>query len=222
MIRSLTILLSIPLFFLLLSTYPAGIQHFKSVPDIQETTLPTHSRGTAFGEHLMQYRGYPVSYVLEQVSDWPVTYELDNDPRIDFYYQYPELSTEEAKKVAIQKLADFVGGRLEEIESPTTGYLLERTPTFGKVTAADLDLTGVAKSVENNTVAATQVSMSGLADLLNEHRPEPFFANDDACCVNVRFVSDDSVKKLRNQLLSTAGVRLQAVERSVSVIRVTK
>ncbi|WP_157975934.1 hypothetical protein [Lewinella sp. IMCC34191] len=222
MLRILTVLLSLPLLFLLISSYPAPVEESQSVPDIQESTLPRNSRGTASGDNLMQYRGYPASYVLEQLSGMPVTYNLDDDPRIDFYYVYPELTTEEAKKVAVQKLVEFVGGQAREIPVATAGYLLQPTDAFGQVSEKDLGLEGTIKSVHNSEVGATELSLESLAELLNTHRQEKFFVDDTACCTNVRFDSDDAVIELRKQLLATAGVRLKSTERKVPMLQVTK
>ncbi|PPK88222.1 hypothetical protein CLV84_1187 [Neolewinella xylanilytica] len=221
MLRTLYLLLSIPL-LLLLSSSPAVPDDNPATPVITETTLPPFSHGTASGDNMMQFRGYTVSHVLSELTSLPVDYRLEEDPRIDFNYAYPDLSTEEATKVAIRALVEFVGGRVAGMFTTTPGYLLEASPTIGKRSAEDLGLSGTGKKVENNRVGASELSLSELAALLNAYRPEGFYAEDDACCVSVLFPADASLEALEQGLLETAGVRLRAGKPMVTGLRVTR
>ncbi len=169
----------------------------------------------------MQFRGYTVSYVLRQLSPIPVDYQLEEDPRIDFNYVYPELTTEEAKVVAIQALVNFVGVQAEEVAT-TSGYWLETTSDFGKRSAEDLQLSGIVKAVENNRVSASVVSLTELTALLNEYRSERFFVDEDACCASVRFLSDGSVEDLEQHLMETAGVSLRTGKRKLTNLRISR
>ena len=192
-------------------------------PVISKTTLPRHSTGSAAGDNMMQYRGYSVSYVLQALSDVPVEYVVEEDPRIDFKYHYPDLSTPEARQVAIRALADFVGARTEEVRDPAASFVLEASSEFGKNAPDDPSLAGVAKQVDNGKVTATRLSLSELADLLNEYRKERFVApEDDACCATVRFNVKSSVKQLEESLLESAGVRLRSGANVVTSLRVSR
>ena len=208
--------------FLILTTTPARYLVNDTEPVISKTTLPRHSTGSAAGDNMMQYRGFTVSYVLQELSDVPVEYLPKEDPRIDFEYHYPDLSTPEARRVAIRALADFVGAQIEEVRDPAAGFVLEASSEFGKIAPDDPSLAGVNKRVENGKVTATRLSLSELADLLNEYRKERFVApEDDSCCATVLFKVKSSVKQLEESLLETARVKLRSGADVVTGLRVT-
>ena len=217
-------LLCVPVlaFFLLGATPPRYLVN-DTEPIISKTTLPPHNTGSAAGDNMMQYRGYPVSYVLQELSDVPVEYLPEEDPRIDFEYHYPDLSTPEARQVAIRALADFVDARTEEVRDPAAAFFLKATQEFGQEISEDPSLAGVIKQVQNGEVTATRLSLSELADLLHEYRKERFVAPaEETCCATVRFEIDSSLEELEESLLKSAGVSLRSGADVVTSLRVSR
>ncbi|WP_116126635.1 hypothetical protein [Lewinella sp. IMCC34183] len=209
---------SLLVFALLLfaAVHPTG----QEGPQIAPTELSRNTTGTASGPHLMQYRGFSVSEVLNRISDGPVEYLLNKDPRVDFFYEYPDLNTAEATETAIRALAEYVGGRVEIISVPTYGYAVEAGDSFGDRAARDVLPEGAIKSIDDESVAAADISTSELVDLLNTYRTETYFLNADVCCASVAFSRTATLEELQKDLRESAGAELRPGTRGITTLRI--
>ena len=166
----------------------------------------------------MGYTGFRVSEILDDLSNLPVQYQADSDPRVDFKFQYPDLNSEAAKSEAIRSLVDYVKGRTDTLDAATDGYLLTPAPTFGQRPSVS---PGTKLRIEGQSVQADKLSIGELAEVLREQRSETFYIDQDTCCTTVSFDRDASLAALQQQLVEVSGVFARPVNRMVATLRVS-
>ncbi|MBC6994444.1 hypothetical protein QWY85_01840 [Neolewinella lacunae] len=185
------------------------------VPLVVVIDAPTADKGTSFGPHRWTYNGYTASHVLSTISAGPITVADDKDKVIDFEFRFPDMTTEEARPIAIQAISDAVGGKLESAEVSQTYYHM----TCGALPVTEHipgDEEGTKWSVHNEQAAAYEISLEELQELLEKYREELFTAAPDAACkVSIKLDILAPLANLSEKLRAQAGVQLEEKQRQV-------